>query len=151
MRENKQTKQIRERILETYEQMRDQVEASVELISDRVMLCLDPHSVTPLLVRHLAVMDIRQMTRAILRKQTELTDELDASTEDLFGAALQFRYPAERNGQFVYVRREHLTLEEREQNEQALRAEAQAKIQHADALRAETEYLRSRGHFREAA
>lgn len=151
MNENSLTQQVKQVIREAYERIRDQVEVSVELVSAEVMRQLDPLGAAPPLIGWLATLEARQLARSIVRKTIEEADDLDESTVDLFGAALQRRYPTERDGQFVYVLREHLTLEEREANEAALRSEAEAKLKHADAFRAETEYLRTLGRFDKAA
>jgi hypothetical protein len=45
----------------------------------------------------------------------------------------------------VYVLRDHLSIPERRFNSTRLRSEAAAKIAHADALDAETDYLISTG------
>jgi hypothetical protein len=149
MSESTLNKQITECVCRIYESMKDDVEASVEYIAGRVICELDPHAISPMTVRHSAIMNIRHVTRHVMRKQTRSVEALDTSTEDMFGAALQVRYPCERDSQLVYVKREHMTIEERQQNSQALRAEAKAKLAHADALDAETAYLVAMGHLRQ--
>jgi len=114
-------------------------------VEQRVIKCLDPDIVAPLLVNHLARLQLRQLCRQLLITRSQEHDakatqqaQLSAS---IFDVQLQPYYPAKREGEEVYVRRDHLTLAERRYNEARLRAEARAKNIHADALRAETDSL----------
>ncbi len=56
-----------------------------------------------------------------------------------------------RGGEECYVRREHLSEQERSDNAAWLRASGRSFIKHADALDAETEKLRASGAFDRAA
>ncbi len=105
---------------------------------------IDPESVSPMLVHIAAILELRQLSRAICRQhQTE--SEFAAEQESLFEFKLQSRYPVSRVidgiSESVYVLRSHLTIEERTQNIQRLRREADAKQGHADALQAETDHV----------
>jgi hypothetical protein len=132
---------------------------SVAGVARQVQDELHPNFALPPLSDYLENMQLRQMARAILRRQELSEDNIDHSTEDMFGAALQVRYPTMRLGQVdgieeyvqVYVKREDLTYEERMENSNALRMEADAKVKHANALDAETEYLLMMGKLSKAA
>lgn len=118
-----------------------------EMVADRVYKTLDPSTVSPTLVRYVAVLELRQLARAICRRKTDDGAD-DGSPHSLF-PELQRRYPAERNGVATYVLREKLTLAERRRNVATLRAESAAKAAHADSLEAETDELLSSGYFDE--
>ncbi len=60
---------------------------------------------------------------------------------------LQDRYPVMRDGEEVYVLREHLTLEERREISAKLRAEAEADFYHAEVLRTEMEVRQELGEI----
>ncbi len=93
-------------------------------------------------VRVAAILELRQMARAICRQRiAEEQEKAESHGDTLFEMQLQPRYPAERDGDEVYVLREKLTLDERQAIISRLRKEARAKLAHAEALEAETESL----------
>lgn len=99
-------------------------------------------------VLYQAFLNLKQMARQKIataqRTHQEAVEQLD-----LFGGALQDRYPASRNSEEVYVPRHLLTLDERLVNISRLRKEASAKYRHANALEAETQKLVDAGFFSE--
>lgn len=147
MAESTMTNRIKERILSTYEARRDHVAVSVQDIAHTVFEALDPDQQTPFLIRHCAILELRQMTRELLRVKLEEQTETQDATADLFGWALQKRYPVERSGSLAYVLLEHLTYEEVNANADGLDAEASAKQTHARALRAYAEFRKARGDY----
>lgn len=128
-----------------------QIEMSAASVARETQLKIHPYMTIPVLSDYLENMQLRQMARAVLRTTADSDENLDHTTEDLFGDALQVRYPTTRNGELSYVKREYLTYEERMENVRALRMEAEAKLRHADALEAETEYLVKNGTLDKAA
>jgi hypothetical protein len=112
---------------------------------------LDPDDDAPPLVKWMAVLELRQLARAICReRQVHDEYEAEAKSGSLFDFTLQPRYPAQREGCDAYVLRDRLTLAERRDNISRLRHEAVAKTRHADALEAETEDMIRRGELQEA-
>lgn len=116
---------------------------------------IDPDKDSPSLVKIAAILELKQLARAVCRKR-----QADGESEDedasLFDGQLQERYPAMRGlsedgSTEGYVLRNHMTVEERRKNINRLRREARAKIRHADALEAETESLIREGKLREEA
>jgi hypothetical protein len=105
---------------------------------------IDPKHSSPVLVQIAAVLELRQLARAVCRER-QGEDERIAEQGNLFDFQLQPRYPAIRTidgeREEVYVLRENLTLKERLRNIDRLRREAEAKMVHADALQAETDFL----------
>lgn len=105
---------------------------------------IDPGEVSPDLVQVAAILALKQMARAICRarnlKEQQEVEDLDRQ-DTLFDDDLQPRYPADREEDEVYVLRERLSYEERLIIIAKLRAEANAKLKHAEALEAETERL----------
>jgi hypothetical protein len=125
-------------------------EAKVILISpvdlaSRVYSNIDSKDVAPALVRLAAILELRQLARAVCRQRITLK-EAEAEQNSLFDFKLQPRYPVKRDlEEEGYVLREYLTYDERRYNIERLRKEANAKLTHADALEAETEQLISLG------
>jgi hypothetical protein len=113
-------------------------------LAEAVFGIIDPRSLSPDLVRLAAVLELRQLSRAICRER-HATQEHNAEQGSLFDMQLQPRYPAERDGDDAYVLRSYLTLDERMRNIERLRREANAKLAHADALQAETDDMVRRG------
>jgi hypothetical protein len=147
MAESTMTTRIKEQILSTYEARREHVAVSVQDIAHTVFETLDPVGQTPFLIRHCAILELRQMTRELLRLNTEKESQTDDPVVDMFGFALQRRYPVERNGSLAYVLVEHLTYAEGKQNVENLKKEQKAKGQHADALDAYLEFRKARGDY----
>jgi hypothetical protein len=107
---------------------------------------IDPKRIAPLLVQIAAILELRQLARAICRRQQQRDSERIDEQGNLFDSYLQPRYPATRSPgdgetEEVYVLRAHLTLKERLCNIERPRREAKAKTTHADALQAETDHL----------
>lgn len=97
-------------------------------------------------VLYQAFLNLKQIARQKLTT-AQRTHQDAVEQMDLFGGALQERYPATRGGDDLYVPRHLLTLSERRINITRLRNEASAKHRHARALEAETEQLIDAGHF----
>ena len=113
-------------------------------LAAKVFKDIDPRSNSPLLVQIAAVLELRQLARAVCR-QRQNDDERTAEQGSLFDFQLQPRYPASRTTdgvtEDVYVLRNYLTHKERTRNIARLRREAEAKMVHADAFQAETDLL----------
>lgn len=127
--------------------------ANIILPSDlaaAVFKIIDPGKKSPVLVQLAAILELRQLSRAVCRRQHKESEE-NSEQGNLFDFHLQDFYPASRqvNGetQDAYVRRGYLTYGERMRNVTRLRNEAVAKQVHADALLAETEDLVRRGEL----
>jgi hypothetical protein len=149
---NDQTEQIMQVLREEYDAL-DATEATINPahVAARALERLDPASGAPVLVSYAAVLQYRQMARSICRKIAMVDDPGADGQSSLFDGQLQRRYPAHRSGEEVYVLREHLTLAGRRANSARLRAEAASKLQHANALDAETDALVARGYLSDAA
>lgn len=138
--------ELTELIKEEYRKLDDQdVECiSISVLADVVYARIDPRKISPMLVKMAAVLELRQIARGTCRER-QARAETESESGSLFDFQLQPRYPAERQGEDVYVLREHLTYNERHRNIARLRREAAAKSAHADALEAETEQLIRQG------
>lgn len=123
---------------------REEKEISPEALAASVYHQIDPELIAPNLVRHAAILELRELSRRICR-QRQILCEQEMEQRNLF--ELQPRYPATREGRDVYVLREHLTYQEWKENEYRLRQEGQAKIRHADAIGAEVDRLVSCGQL----
>lgn len=121
-------------------------------LADEVYKAIDPKKISPLLVQMAAILELRQLARAVCRQRNV---ESQQATEQSTLFDLQPRYPATRTmgeeTEEVYVLREHLTVAERRENSSRLRVEGEAKMAHADALDAETDFLISTGKLAEEA
>lgn len=145
--------QVLQVLREVYVELDEQGEIEVRpaMLAEAVRRQIDPEGVSPVLMSYAGVLQLRQMARSVCRKAINEDDEDGAGQAALFDGQLQRRYPAERNGEEVYVLRDHLSLDERRRNIFRLRAEASSKARHADALEAETEGLIARGVLLQAA
>ncbi len=127
-----------------------EIEISPSNLALKVLREIDPKNLSPALVQVAAILELRQLARAVCR-QRQFSNEREAEEQGLFSLQLQPRYPAERtiDGEVedVYVLRAHLTIQERYRNIERLIQEAKAKQDHAEALRAETEDLIRRGEL----
>jgi hypothetical protein len=101
---------------------------------------IDPEDTSTELVQAAAMLALRQLARAICRGRSE-TKRLSSESGKLFDYDLQSRYPVDRNGEQVYVKRMKLTLVERRANVTRLLNEGKSKTSHGNALRIETEDL----------
>lgn len=121
-------------------------------LADATYKVLDPFKRSPELVKLAAILELRQLARGFCR-QRRIVAEHAAEQTELFEDYLQERYPATReiNGEKeeVYVLRKRLTATERRENACRLRSEGEAKIAHARALDAETDFLISIGELKE--
>lgn len=135
-------------LAQTYMQLDEgrEIAISPALVAQRAYAQIDPTQQAPPLARWAAILELRQMARAICRKRIE-EDDAPSRQGQLFSGQLQQRYPARRNGQDMYVLREHLTLDERRHNIARLRSVVEAVSRHADALQSETDALLARGYF----
>lgn len=125
---------------------------SPALLAAKALDAIDPAGASPVLVRIAASLELRQLARSVCRAQIEDEDDEEATDQgELFAVRLQFRYPATRGGDEIYVLRDHLTIAERRSNSERLRREGAAKVRHARALDAETEKLIASGILHEAA
>jgi hypothetical protein len=118
----------------------------VHQLADRTYKEIDPDKKAPLLVQWPALLELRQLARAICRAR-QVEDEHEAESGCLFDFALQPRYPARHDGCEAYVLRDHLTLAERRDNITRLRHESAAKIQHADALEPDAQQRKVLPHY----
>jgi hypothetical protein len=123
------------------------VEIKPALLAANTQQRLDPNGLAPTLISYCAVLEMRQMARSICRQKSPTEDVSIGSQSELFDGQLQRRYPASRNGDEVYVLREHLTLPERRSIEARMSAAARSLARHTDAFRAETETLLATGAF----
>jgi len=114
------------------------VSVSPAWLATEAMVVLDPKKTAPQLVYRAAHLQLRQLARALCRRQYgEDAGEL-GSQHNLF-PSLQARYPlstSARDGEPEYVKLEHLKSEDVRFNVARLRSEARGKQKHADALEA---------------
>jgi hypothetical protein len=121
---------------------------SAESLSATVIESLDPHEAAPALVRWGCVLELRQLARPLLRREFEV--EKSDAHQDMF-EGLQDRYPGTGDHKGLYMPRQMMTEADYLANIARLENEAQAKQQHADALRAEYMEKLSMGILRSAA
>lgn len=98
-------------------------------------------------VEYLAVQQLKQQCRSVLRGWYAGVGPGGSAQEDLFAGVLQPRYAVHRAGEEVYVPRMDMTLVERRAVASRLRQEGESKVRHADALNAETVRLEASGFF----
>lgn len=106
-------------------------------VAAEAMQELDPDRAAPMLVHAGCNLHLRQIARAKLRQMFQPDDD-DGEQHDLF-PGLQRRYPTARSvrtDEPEYVLLERLTQVDIGFNVARLRAEARAKLEHADALEA---------------
>lgn len=141
------TTKLHDTLAECLEQVEQEVEISPELLAHCAMKVLDPKGKAPSLVEWAANLELRQLARALLRKTFDpLAPKPDVGQEDMF-VGLQEKYPCKRSGEVVYVDRMRLSHDERKYNISRLEKEGQSKLEHAGALRTETEELEEAGYF----
>ncbi len=107
---------------------------SAEVLADIVIKKIDPSEDAPILVRFGCVMELRQMSRSLLRR--EYKSDTESQQGELF-EGLQDRYPGAGNRSGTYLPRSMMSISDYEMNIKRLRKEGAAKIAHADALNAE--------------
>lgn len=120
---------------------------SAEILADEAFKKIDPDEMSPPLAAWSCVLNLRQMSRQLLRREYEPQPE-ESGQISLFDG-LQERYPGVGDHKGVYVPRMQMSYADRMHNIRRLRKEAEAKLAHADALEAETEKLKSLGFWSE--
>lgn len=143
-----QSEQVMQIIREEYARIDDAGEISIKpaLVAARARERIDPDATAPTLISYCAVLEMRQMARSVCRQRSPTDDVTIARSQgELFDGQLQRRYPAEREGEEVYVLREYLTLMERRVIERRMRAAAISLGRHCDAFAAETDALEAQG------
>lgn len=133
---NDETK-LRALLSEIYEFRTDEIRVSAAWLATEAMQRLDPNKTAPTLVYLAAHLQLRQLARSLFRHKFEADDDGEVEQHELF-PDLQRRYPAAHStdAEPEYVLLEHLTQEDVAFNVHRLRAEADAKMRHADALEA---------------
>lgn len=143
------TKQLEDTLRQCLEIVYNEVAISPAMLASCAINKLDSDNVSPILVQWGCNLELRQMARAMLRREFDpLIDKNDDHQPELF-TGLQAKYPCKRNGENVYVDRMRLTKEERLFNIERMSREIDAKTQHRDALQAETDELDVNGFFAE--
>jgi hypothetical protein len=129
-------KRLRELLWAIYDRRSDAIRVSPAWLATEAMQELDPGRSAPPLVYMAANLQLRQMARAICRQRFE--DDGDGAEQHDLWPDLQRRYPAvhSTDAEPEYVLLEHLTEADVVFNVNRLRAEAAAKMRHADALEA---------------
>jgi hypothetical protein len=77
---------------------------STSMLADAVYARIDGKRAAPLLVKVAAILELKQLARAVCRDR-QMKAETDAESQNLFDFQLQPRYPAEREGEDTYVLR----------------------------------------------
>jgi hypothetical protein len=111
---------------------------------------LDPEKLSPNLVAYGCNMELRQMARAILRREFE--PSIGEEPQDEMFEGLQERYPVKRfdeDGESVllYAPRMQLTLDERYYNIERMQKQIDGRQKQLDAFMAETVSLQDSGFF----
>lgn len=107
-------------------------------IATEAMIKIDPGTKSVALVRIGCHLHLRQIARDVCRAWFEGDNEQSGAQHEMF-PDLQRHYPSARSAhddEPTYVRLEDLTVEDVAYNVRRLRLEAQAKLEHADALEA---------------
>lgn len=115
-----------------------QIRLSAAWLATEAMLKLDGGHLSPPLVYSGCHMHLRQVARELLRGKGGEKGDADADQHELF-VGLQKRYPVSHAGSMrpeerEYVLLEYMTQADIDWNVARLRAEADAKSRHADAL-----------------
>lgn len=137
---------VLEEVKREYDRFSDAVEVSPTSLAYGVHLLLSSGMESDS-TKYLSLEQLKQICREFLRRNKEPDgeeNEAHGAQPELplgirFSGKLQDRYPLPRKAgeEPRYKRREHLTLAERLWNEMQLRKSGQARVEHADALRAE--------------
>ena len=115
---------------------------SPENVANQVDAMIDPDSLSPSLKTYASIMQIRQSTRAYLRKRHDPVEKMEQEildgTADMFSDHIQPYYPVKRldKGKKAYAKTETLTEEEVNFNVNRMRKAGAALLTHADALEA---------------
>ncbi len=126
---------------------------SATYLASCVMKKIDPDSIAPELVSWGCVLELRQLSRQVLRKEYEPKNE-DNGQIEIF-EKLQERYPVkrhigigdEKSIESGYISRMDMTREERREAAEKFRRISNAYAEHADALNQETDALEAQGAF----
>lgn len=113
---------------------------STDAVAARVVDLIDPESVSPELLKFASLMHVKQLVRQRLAKRHDpveiAEDYANGANDDLFGNSLQPYYPANRNGEKSYARKEVLSRIEIEANCRRMEKAGHSLLEHANALRA---------------
>jgi len=145
--------QLTARLRIAYHQLDDAmvVEIEPQKLAEAVMSDIDPAKAAPAMVAWGCMEHLKQLARAVCRAIDPA--ELGESSEqgEMFAGTLYDRYPAKRNGQYVRVLRDHLTLPERLAIEHQFEKQISARLAHLEMFRAETQLLVASGLLDKAA
>ena len=108
---------------------------SAESLADVVIRKIDEDEKSPELVRFGCVLELRQMARALLRK--EYRERLDDDSHPYFFGGLQDLYPGSGKRKGQYLPRSMMSVDDYKENAERLRKEGRAKLLHADELESE--------------
>ena len=131
-------RKLRELLAEVLERHQHKDSVRPSWLATETMAALDPKRTAPQLVYRAAHLQLRQMARALCRREYGEDTGDTGSQHNLF-PNLQARYPSKRTVKDAdpeYVRLENLTLEDTAYNVDRLRKEGRAKLKSADALEA---------------
>lgn len=131
-------KQLNQIVIETIDSSTEEDGIAPGWVADITYQEIDPDNTAPDMVKLAALLALRQIARSLLRGKFEPEKQEEAEQHELF-PKLQARYPAAHNknaSEPVYVKLECLTDDDISWNVARLRAEAQSKQEHADALEA---------------
>lgn len=111
---------------------------SPENVANKVDVIIDPDSISPALKTYSSIMQIRQNTRAYLRKRHDPVGKMEQQIEegivDMFADQLQPYYPVKRSDGEGYAKLETLTTKEVEKCAAKMKKAGEALLAHADAL-----------------
>jgi len=111
---------------------------SPENVANSVDALIDPDNISPALKTYASIMQIRQSTRAYLRKRhdpvVKMEQEILDGTADMFSDQLQPYYPVKRDSKEGYAKLETLTSKEVQVCAGKMRSAGVALLTHSDAL-----------------
>ncbi len=117
------------------------------IIAAHVIKQINPVKETNIVILWGFNLQVRAIARKILGKKFDPTEKKNSDQSEMF-PGLQERYPVDRGGEdSEYILRGEMTIVEREETENKLRKTGLAFIEHADALRVETDHLKTSGAF----
>lgn len=134
MNDLKNTTELTEVLHKCLIQLESDTEIQPALLAHRALQKMDPERTAPYLVTWAANLEMRQLARALLRKEFDPLAPDNKQIEMFEG--LQTRYPTRRNDEPTYVRLEELTNDEIDMNLERMSREIAAKQKHYDALMA---------------
>ncbi len=130
MTETPNTDHLMDIIRECLAEVDSEIEVQPALLARCAMLKIDPNDVSPVLVAWAANLELRQLSRGLLRKKFEPMDNPQITMFE----GLQDRYPTKRNSEATYVKLDELTDNEIDENLDRMASEIAAKQKHYDAL-----------------